>query len=523
MSLLGLSIIGPRRAQAQGEAVRAINPATGTPLDPAYHPATRDDLDEAVNAAATAFQEYGQWDGVRRGRFLRAIATHVEAAAETIQARAHLETGLPLARLQGETARTCNQLRLFADLVEDGGWQDARIDTKPNVRSLRVPMGPVAVFAASNFPLAFSVAGGDTASALAAGCPVIVKPHEGHLGTSELVGMCIMQAARASGAPAGVFSLLYGPGPEIGGALVQHPGIHAVGFTGSHRVGRRLMDLAAARATPIPVFAEMGSVNPVFLLPDALAQDQDALAAGLHGSLTLGVGQFCTNPGLVLLEKGDAADTFKQRLAERVAATPPAPMLTLGLRDAYCAGLARALAVPGVKQLAGLQSAADTATAVGCAALLETDADTFLANPILTEEVFGPVTLLVTCDDALQMLALATSLPGQLTASVHGSEAEMKTYRNLLDVLQRKVGRLIYNGFPTGVEVCHAMVHGGPYPATSDGRSTSVGSLAIERFARPVSFQGFPDSALPPALQDDNPLGIRRLVDGMRVGPEDRL
>lgn len=523
MQLEGLSIIGQSRVQPAGKPMPAINPVTGAALGPDYFWATAADVDAAAQLANKAFAEYRQWPGKRRAALLRRTAELIEANATTIQERAHQETALPLARLQGETARTCGQLRLFASLIEEGWWQDARIDhadpnrqplPKPDVRSLLVGLGPVVVFSSSNFPLAFSVAGGDVASALAAGCPVMVKPHQGHPGTSELVALCVQQAVKDCGAPEGTFSLLYGAGREVGIALVKHPLVKAVGFTGSRAGGRALMDAAAARPEPIPVYAEMGSINPVFLLPGALKQNAESIAAGLHGSVTLGVGQFCTNPGLVFVENNEAARVFRQKLESLMSATAPGTMLTADLCAAYRHGVENFSKVSGVTRAAGANAEPGAGKAQAGAALFVTRAETFLASHDLMEEVFGPCTLVVECTSRDQMLAAAAKLEGQLTATIHGTPEELAAHRDLIAILETKAGRLVFNAFPTGVEVCHAMTHGGPYPATADGRSTSVGTRAIVRFARPVCFQNFPDAALPDELKAANPLGLWRLVDG---------
>jgi len=523
MKLEGLSIIGQGRAKAAGKPTPAINPATGAALGPDFFWATTADVDAAAQLAAKAFADFSRWPGKRRAELLRRIAELIEANAAAIQERANQETALPLARLQGETARTCGQLRLFATMAEEGWWQDARIDhadpnrkplPKPDVRSLLVGLGPVVVFSSSNFPLAFSVAGGDTASALAAGCPVIVKPHQGHLGTSELVALCVQQAVKDCGAPEGTFSMLYGAGREVGIALVKHPLVKAVGFTGSRAGGRALMDAAAARPEPIPVYAEMGSINPVFMLPGVLKDNAEATATGLHGSVTLGVGQFCTNPGLVFVEKGDGANAFLQKLQALMAATPAGTMLTADLCAAYRTGVENFSKVRGVTRAAAANAEPSAGNAQAGAALFVTDAGAFLTNPTLMEEIFGPSTLVVQCASKAQVLTCAQKLEGQLTATIHGTPEELTANRDLIAVLEGKAGRLVFNAFPTGVEVCHAMTHGGPYPATSDGRSTSVGTRAIFRFARPVCYQGFPEAALPDALKDANPLGLMRLVDG---------
>ncbi len=523
MKLEGLSLLGHGCVKPAGKPTPAVNPATGAALEPGYFWATPADVEHAAQLAAQAFAEYSRWPAKRRAALLRRIAERFETHAPAIQERAHQETALPLARLQGETARTCGQLRLFATLIEEGWWCDARIDhadpnrkplPKPDMRSMRVPLGPVVVFSSSNFPFAFSVAGGDTASALAAGCPVIVKPHQGHLGTSELVGLVVQQAAHDCDAPEGVFSLLFGPGRDIGLALVKHPLVKAVGFTGSRAGGRALMDAAAARPEPIPVYAEMGSINPVFLLPGALQQNAEAIASGLQASVTLGVGQFCTNPGLVFVETSAAAQTFLHKLEAAMAATPPGTMLTAGLCASYQAGVEKFSRAAGVRRVVGVKADAGAGKAQAGAALFVTDAETFLGNHSLMNEIFGPSTLVVQCRSRNQMLAAARQLEGQLTATVHGTPEELAASRDLLGVLEIKAGRLVCNGFPTGVEVCHAMTHGGPYPATADGRSTSVGTRAIERFVRPVCYQDFPDATLPDQLKESNPLNLWRLVDG---------
>ncbi len=523
MQLSGTSLIGMSRGATGAAAAYALDPTSGKSLEPGYHWATPAEIDRATELAVAAFESLSKTSAAARAQLLRAIAEGIERNAPEIGARATLETALPPARIAGETARTCGQLRLFASLVEDGWWLDARIDhadptrapvPKPDVRSMLRPLGPVAVFSSSNFPLAFSVAGGDTASALAAGCPVIVKPHQGHLGTSELVGLVVRDAVRRCELPEGTFSMLFGPGREVGIALVKHPRIKAVGFTGSRSGGRALMDAAAVRPDPIPVFAEMGSINPVFLLPGALAKRGGEIAKGLHASVTLGVGQFCTNPGLVFCHEGPDYESFLAQLSDLIRFTPPGVMLTPSIRDEYRAGVQRFANLTGVRQhaKAGCEPAA---TDMQCAAaLFVTTGAEFLRNDELGDEVFGPATLVVKVASRQQMVDCARKLDGQLTATLQADADEVAVYADLISILETKAGRLLVNGFPTGVEVCHAMNHGGPYPATSDGRSTSVGTRAIQRFARPVCFQNFPDAALPPELQAANPLGIARLVDG---------
>lgn len=518
--LSGKSLIGFREGAGAGEVFYAANPATGEQLQPGFASATAEEVELAVTLAAKAFETYRRVPGRERGAFLRKIAEQIESVAGDVIERAAQETALPQARLQGEIARTCGQLRLFAQVVEEGSWVQARIDRaaperkplpKPDIRSMLRPLGPIVVFGASNFPLAFSVAGGDTASALAAGNPVIFKAHPAHPGTGELVGRAIQQSVRECGLPEGVFSLLFDAGVQVGTALVKHPQIKAGGFTGSRAAGRALMDIAAARAEPIPFYAEMSSTNPVFILPGALRERADAIAAGLHGSFTLGAGQFCTKPGVVFVPKVSEADAFARKLQELVNGAAPFHLLTRTIHSSY--GSAIAARKKDAKLVAAGRAAEEDASFAACSALFETDAGSFLESD-LDAEIFGPTTLLVRNSGREQLLAIARGLEGHLTATIHGTEDDLREFADLLAILENKVGRLVFNSFPTGVEVTHAMVHGGPYPATSDGRSTSVGSQAIVRFARPVCYQGFPDSALPDALKDANPLGIWRMFDG---------
>jgi 2,5-dioxopentanoate dehydrogenase len=497
----------------------AVNASTGEPLAGDYHESSPAEVDRALRAADAAFPAYARTSSAERARFLRAVADELLALGDAFLERAHLETGLPLARLTGERGRAMQQFQLFADVLDEGSWVEARIDVgdaarkplaKPDLRRMLVPIGPVVVFGASNFPFAFSVPGGDTASALAAGCPVVCKAHPAHPGTSELAGQAIERAARATGMPDGVFALLHGWSNEVGLALVRHPLAKAVGFTGSLRGGRALFDAAAARPEPIPVYAEMGSVNPVFLLPSALAERGAGLASGLAQSITVGVGQFCTNPGVLLGVRGPALDAFTSALAERIGASEPGVMLHGGIRDAYVRGVERARS-----RGAELVAAATAADGRATPTLLTTSVDRFVDDAELREEMFGPVSVLVAAGDAAELERAAEALEGQLTATVHGTDEELVAHARLIEILQRKVGRIVFNGFPTGVEVAHAMQHGGPYPASTDARTTSVGSAAIQRFVRPVCWQGFPQAALPAELRDRNERGIVRMVDGV--------
>jgi alpha-ketoglutaric semialdehyde dehydrogenase len=522
MDLTGKSIIGNHSGAATAEKFSAANPATGEKLVPEYFSAPADELNAAAKLAARAFTAYSRLPGKARGAFLRAIAAEIEKRTEAIVARATQETALPAARIQSEIGRTCGQLRFFAGIIEEGSWLAARIDradpsrkplAKPDVRSLLRPLGPVAVFCASNFPIAFSVAGGDTASALAAGNPVVVKAHPAHPGTAELVGDAVREAARACAMPEGVFSLLFDAGTRVGLELVKHPLIKAVGFTGSRAGGRALMAAAASRPKPIPFYAEMSSVNPVFVLPGALRERAAAIAEGLHTSVTLGGGQFCTKPGIVFLDDNAAAHALTKTLGEKIAATPEFALLTAGIQSSYDAGIEKRANESGVNKSAEGQGSGAAGFRVR-AALFETEALEFLAHGDLADEIFGPASLVVYHSGREQMLEIARSLEGHLTATIHGTEQDLREHAELIAILETKVGRLVFNGYPTGVEGCHAMVHGGPFPATSDGRSTSVGGQAIYRFARPVCFQNFPGVALPDELKDENPLAIWRMIDG---------
>jgi alpha-ketoglutaric semialdehyde dehydrogenase len=522
LKISGQSIIGFGSAANRGPSFRASNPRTGEQLPPDFFSAGPEEVNRAVSVAHEAFANYSRASGRVKGKFLRTIAAKIEEAVDELVERAEQETALPKPRLQGETARTSGQLRLFAQVVEEASWVMARIDRadasskppKPDLRSMLHPLGPVVVFGASNFPLAFSVAGGDTASALAAGNPVIVKAHPAHPGTSELVGQLLRESVQECGLPEGVFSLLLDSSTDVGVALVKHPLVKAVGFTGSHKGGRAIMDAAAARREPIPVFAEMGSTNPVFILPGALRENGENISSGMYKSFTLGAGQFCTKPGIVFLPENNDAATFIDRLKKSVLESGQFNMLTSGIRSAYQSATTRRKTETGVTLLAERPASAGDQELGVDALLFEADTKSFLRNPELAAEVFGPATLIVRHSTRAQVLELARTLEGHLTATVHGTEADLHEFSDLIAILKNKVGRLVFNGFPTGVEVSHAMVHGGPYPATSDGRSTSVGSAAIFRFSRPVCYQGFPESALPDELRSGNPLGIWRMVDG---------
>jgi NADP-dependent aldehyde dehydrogenase len=521
VGLTGQMLIGASAATGREAPVRGINPATREELQPSYGGAGAAELERACALAAAAFDTYRETGLEARARFLEKIAENILAIGDPLIERAMLESGLPRARLEGERGRTVGQLRLFAGVVREGSWLEARIDPampdrKPMPRSdlrLRnIALGPVAIFGASNFPLAFSVAGGDTASALAAGCPIVVKAHPAHPGTSELVGRAIQSAVGECGLPEGVFSLLYGAGNWLGGALVADPRIKAVGFTGSRGGGLALMRIANERPEPIPVYAEMSSINPVLVLPAALAARGDQIAKNFVASLTMGAGQFCTNPGIVLAPESAPLDHFVSKVAENLGTAPAATMLTPGIFQAYRKGVERIAANPQVKTVARGQAA--NAENFGQSAFFATDAKSFLADHSLREEVFGASSVLIRCPEVGTMREIVESLEGQLTITLQMDEADHDYARALLPALERKAGRVLVNGFPTGVEVAHAMVHGGPFPATSDGRSTSVGSLAIYRFLRPVCYQDFPAALLPEVLREGNPAGIPRRIDG---------
>ena len=520
MTIAGMMLIGSSEVSGSGRAFRAFNPATREAMEPDFGCATLADAEVACALAAGAFAAYRATAPEARAAFLEAIAANLEAMTETIVPRAMAETGLPEVRCRGELGRTTGQLRLFARVVRDGGYLDARIDpalpdrTPPRVdlRLVHQPLGPVVVFGASNFPLAFSVAGGDTASALAAGCPVIVKAHHAHPGTSELAGRAIQQAVAACGMPQGTFSLLFGSGVEIGQALVGDARVQAVGFTGSRGGGTALMAVAAARKQPIPVYAEMSSINPVVLLPGALAIRGEAIGTAFAGAVTLGSGQFCTNPGLLLAIDGPDLDGFLAGTRAAFAGVAGGTMLTADIHNAYRQGVD---ALAANRRVASAAEGLPSDALVSQPHLFETSAAHFLADHSLSDEVFGACSLLVRCANLAELKTVLSALEGQLTTSIHTADSDLETARELLPLLEACAGRVLFNGFGTGVEVCDAMVHGGPYPSTSDGRSTSVGSLAIMRFLRPVCYQDVPQALLPPALHDVNPYGLRRRVNGV--------
>lgn len=495
MELTGQQLIGNTFSQKGNQSFTGFNPATGEPLSPTFYEATAEEIDQAVALADQAFLVYRKVKGEQKAAFLEAIAEEILALDEALIKMASLETALPEARITGERARTVGQLRLFATMLRDGKWENEIIDPaqpdrqplpKPALRMVQIPIGPVAVFGASNFPLAFSVAGGDTVSALAAGCPVVFKAHPAHPSTCELVGRAILKAAEKTSMPNGVFSMVHGISHEVGGRLVQHPMIKAVGFTGSYRGGKALYDQAVRRAEPIPVYAEMGSTNPVFFLPRILQQKGEALAQAFAGSVTLGTGQFCTNPGVFVTLKSD--EVFVNQTAAQLNNIKVGAMLTSGIRQAFLNGISH------LKTQEGISTLTTTEVEDVSPTLLVTTATQAIENPSVTEEVFGPSTVGILADEKEAVLTFAKSLQGHLTATIHGTEEDFEEYRELIDILTLKVGRIVFNGFPTGVEVSPAMVHGGPFPATTDSRSTSVGTTAIYRFTRPICFQDMPAS-----------------------------
>lgn len=521
MPLTGQSIIAGQPHAGSGGTFTAVDPRTGEPLGPEVSCLAPDEVHLATRAAADAFAAYRATLPDERAAFLEAIAEEIEALGDELLQRAHAESALPMARLQGERGRTCGQLRMFAGVVRQGDHLGVRIDPalpdrtplpRPDLRVRHIPLGPVVVFGASNFPLAFSTAGGDTASALAAGCPVVVKAHNAHPGTGELVGQAVARAAERTGMPAGVFSLVFGLGTEVGAALVTDPRIQAVGFTGSRVGGLALVAAAAARPQPIPVYAEMSSTNPVILLDGVLHGDPRPLATAYLASLTMGSGQFCTNPGLLFLPEGPAGDAFLAAVEQEAAQAAGQTMLTPQIRAAFGTGTERLGAHPSVQTIArGLAGGDANAPApMVFATRLAALAD----DHGLTEEIFGAAGLVVRFDDVTRLADYLADLEGQLTATIHATESDQAEAAVLLPVLETRAGRILFNGWPTGVEVTHAMVHGGPFPATSDPRATSVGSLAIERFQRPVCYQDVPAGLLPEPVRDDNPWGLRRRIDG---------
>ncbi|MCA3008007.1 MAG: aldehyde dehydrogenase (NADP(+)) [Phycisphaerales bacterium] len=523
MTLRGDHFLAGAPEAGAGPSFTAMDPHGGAALSPAYREASPAQVDRAAAAAGAAAVAFAVTPPTVRARLLRAIADGLLGLGDELLARVTAETALPPQRVQSERGRTVLQLQQFAALLEEGSWVDARIDhadrqrqpqPKPDVRSMRVPLGPVAVFGASNFPLAYSVAGGDTASALAAGCPVVVKGHPAHPGTSELVGSVVAAAVRGCALPDGVFSLLHGREHALGERLVEHPAIAAVGFTGSHAGGRALLDRAARRQRPIPVFAEMGSMNPVVVLPQALAHRGAGIAEQVAASALLAQGQFCTSPGLVCWIDGPGGDAFAAALRERVVASQGGPAVHPSIRAGFESAVAEVAVLPAV--VAARAGGAGAAATAVCPTLFTADVAAVLKHPRLRREIYGPAVLAVRCADAKELRAVLAALEGHLTGTVHEAGDDLAAHADVVALLQQRVGRLIANGVPTGVEVCGAMVHGGPYPASTDARYSAVGVTSIARWTRPQCWQDWPAAALPPELRDDNPLGIARIVDGVR-------
>lgn len=519
--ITGKNYIGTQLVAAGNKTYKTFNPESNQENVHVFTEATQEEINQAVNLASKAFKEYRTISGKRKSEFLNAIADEILALDEELIQTYCSESGLPEGRAKGERGRTVFQLRSFANLVEEGSWVEAIIDTaipdrepnpKSDLRKMNIPLGPVVVFGASNFPLAYSTAGGDTASALAAGCPVIVKSHPMHAGTGELIASAISKAVEKTGMPNGVFSNLNSSGIEVGQQLVAHPKVKAVGFTGSIRGGRALLDLASKREEPIPVFAEMGSINPVIMLPNALQNSAESLATTYANSITLGTGQFCTNPGLILAVKGEGLTSFIHSLAQKIVAINPSCMLHPNIVGAYENNKAKAIAQKDVTVVANYEQNVQTNYASQVVTTVE--GKTFLENPTLHQEVFGPYSMVVQCDNEEQLEKIISSLEGQLTGTVISDNNEVNNYPSVIAALQNRVGRIIFNGVPTGVEVCPSMVHGGPYPASTDSRFTAVGVNSIKRWVRPFSYQDWPNELLPVELKNENPLQILRSVNG---------
>ncbi|WP_106477621.1 aldehyde dehydrogenase (NADP(+)) [Phytohalomonas tamaricis] len=516
--ITGQNFIAGVRSAKGSTTLQSIGAADGQVIDLKFIEATPEEITTAAESAAEAFAAYRTTSPEVRATFLETIADEIDTLGEDVIKEVIRETGLPEGRLNGERTRTSNQMRLFAKVLRRGDYLGVRIDRadadrtppKPDIRQYKVALGPVAVFGASNFPFAFSVGGGDTASALAAGCPVVVKAHPGHMVTSEHVANAITRAVEKCGMPKGVFSMVYGD--RVGAQLVQEPAIKAVGFTGSQKGGRALFELASQRDEPIPVFAEMSSVNPMLVLPQALEQRGEQIAVDMASSVVLGCGQFCTNPGIIIGLKSEAMSRFTAKLGDELKAKPGQVMLNPGLVENYKRGVERLNALDGVEELATGESEGQYQ---GAARLFKAEKHVLFEHQSpLFEEVFGPCTVVTEVDSPEELQQAARSLNGQLTATLIAEESDLTTHQGLLPILEERAGRVLLNGYPTGVEVCDAMVHGGPYPATSDSRGTSVGTLAIERYLRPVCYQNYPDAFLPEPLKNANPFGLMRLIDG---------
>lgn len=522
--ITGKNHVGFKFSAKGNKTYKTFNPLLNKENEATHVEASSEEIEEATKLAAEAFKTYKTVSGAKKAEFLNAIADEILALDDALISTYCSETGLPEGRAKGERGRTVGQLRSFADLVSEGSWVEAAIDTaqpdrqpmpKSDIRKLLVPLGPVVVFGASNFPLAYSTAGGDTAAALASGCPVIVKSHPMHAGTGELVASAIVKAAQKTGMPNGIFSNLNSSGVDVGVQLVKHPQVKAVGFTGSIKGGRALYNMAAERNEPIPVFAEMGSINPVVILPEALQQRGTDLAKTYAGSITLGTGQFCTNPGLILGMKSHALSQFISSLSDEILEKEPSCMLHPNIYNAYQKNKEHTIAQSQTEVMANYSG--DVKTNHASQAILTVDGDAFLNNKTLHQEVFGPFSVVVQCKDAKQLETVISHLEGQLTGTLIAGSNEASKYPEIIAALQNRVGRLIFNGVPTGVEVCPSMVHGGPYPSSTDSRFTAVGIHSIKRWVRPFSYQDWPNNLLPEELKNENPLGISRLVNNSQT------
>jgi len=521
--ITGKNYIGNLLASIGSKTFKTFNPQTNEENEIVYSEASEIEINKATELATGAFKLFQKVSGVKKSEFLNEIANEIEALGDELIKTYCSETGLPEQRALGERGRTVFQLRSFANLVKDGSWVEAVIDTadldrqpipKVDIRKMLVPLGPVVVFGASNFPLAYSTAGGDTAAAFTAGCPVIVKSHPMHAGTGELVASAIINAAEKTNMPNGVFSNLNSSGIEVGISLVKNQHVKAVGFTGSIRGGRALYDMAAQREEPIPVFAEMGSINPVVILPNAAKNKGADWARTYAGSITMGSGQFCTNPGLILGIKGDDLSNFIQVLSDEIVKIEPSCMLHPNIIGAYESNKTKMLSQNKLEITASINN--EVRANYGRQAIATVEGTTFLDNSNLHQEVFGPFSMVVQCENKEQLEEIISKLEGQLTGTIL-AENELGDYSNIVDALQNRVGRIIFNGVPTGVEVCSAMVHGGPYPASTDSRFTAVGIESIKRWVRPFCYQSWPNELLPDELKNENPLKISRLVDGKKT------
>lgn len=518
--ITGKNYIGSQLKASGTKTIKTFNPQLNEENPWVFTEATADEIEEAVALANKAFSSYRKCSGLEKANFLNAIADEILALGDDLLVQYSSESGFPRGRAEGERGRMIGQLRAFATMLTEGSWVQATIDTaiadrqpapKEDLRKMLVPLGPIVVFGSSNFPFAFSTAGGDTASALASGCPVIVKSHSMHIGTGEMIASAIIKAAQKTNMPEGVFSNLIGGGRTLGTSLVKHPLVKGVGFTGSILAGRALFDLAAQRAEPIPVFAEMGSVNPVVLLPNALKENSQKWATAYAGSITLGAGQFCTNPGLLLAIKGTDLNQFSEALATAIENIAPSCMLHASMQNDFEKGTIKMEEQNGVSKVAQYQG--EVQANFGRQTVLKVDGSTFLKNKSLSHEVFGPFSMIVECDDEAQLVQIINQLDGQLTGTIIGEDHELKQHHDVVAAMQNRVGRIIFNGVPTGVEVCPAMIHGGPYPASSDSRFTAVGIHSVYRWVRPFSYQNWPNDLLPAELQNENPLKILRTIN----------